>query len=115
MAGVEDQPGQDARGEPGGEEGEPGLSGLHVSLAPRSVRSRDAIFARGAVEEGVAAGAGPAYRDDRSSSGVYADTAPDRAAESAPERVGELLLAGVPEQGVPEHQLARRLPAGESL
>ena len=39
----------------------------------------------------------------------------DRQAESATEGLGQLLFAGIPEPGVPEHRLASRLPAGEPL
>jgi hypothetical protein len=76
---------------------------------------RAAISERGAGEEGIAAGAGPAQRDDRSSSGLYADRATDRQAESATGRLGELRFAGLPARRVSEDQRASRLSAGKPL
>jgi len=115
VAAAGDQPGQDARGGSEGSKSESGLSGLHVSLAPRPVWPRPALSARGAVAEGVAEGARADQRADGSPPGLHAAAATDRHAESATAGLGQLLLVGLPEPGVPADQLARRLSTGKPL
>ena len=89
-----------------GSKSESGLSGLHVSLAPRPLWPQAAISACGAGEEVGAEGAASASRTDGSPSGMYADYAPDQSAESPTGRIGELLQVGLPARSVPEYQLA---------
>ena len=96
-----------------GSKSESGLSGLHVSLAPRPLWPQAAISACGAGEEVGAEGAASASRTDGSPSGMYADYAPDPTAESPTGRMGELLQVGLPARSVPEHQLASWLSTGK--
>jgi len=65
LDGPGDQPGKDAGGEPEGEEGEPGLSGVHVSVRPRPARSGATLLERAAVEESSGTGAGATAGDDQ--------------------------------------------------
>jgi len=113
LAWTGDQPGQNARGEPGRSQGELGLSRLHVSMGPGPVRDRETIPERGAVGEGGAAGAGGDKCADGSSSRVHAIAATDSEAKPAKERLGELLQLRISAACIPEDQLACRLSAGE--
>src|SRR5271165_161092 len=62
---VGDQPGKDASGGLAGAGSEFELSGLHVSVRPRSERTRREISECVSVEEGGPEGTGEAARNDR--------------------------------------------------
>src|ERR1039458_5272120 len=65
---VGDQPGKDASGGPTERGSESELSGIHVSVRPRSERARSEIPECVSVEESGLTGAGEAARDDQQSS-----------------------------------------------
>src|ERR1017187_9662961 len=93
---VGDQPGKDASGGPTERGSESELSGIHVSVRPRSERARSEIPECVSVEESGPTGASEVARDDQQSSVFQADSNLDGRAEPAPERLGEVLFHRVP-------------------
>src|SRR5215467_11909651 len=111
LARVGDQSGENACGETEGEGSESGLSGIHVPLLRRPERARVAVSQRESVGEGLEEGAEEAARHDRSSAMFPADSATDRAAEPAPERLEELLRLRLSHRGLRRDQLVRSRPS----
>src|SRR5437667_9355725 len=95
---VGDQSGQNARGGSAGRRGESELSGVHVSVRPRSERTRSEVPEYVSVGKGSPKGAGEVARNDEQSSVLQTNPGPDWRAEPAPARLGELLLHWVPHE-----------------
>ena len=93
---VGDQSGEDARGGPAGGRSESGLSGIHVSLRPRSERARVGKYLNVfPSKKAVQREREKLHEMTDQSSVLQADPDTDWRAESAPERLGELLLLWV--------------------
>src|SRR5438094_5765133 len=72
--------------------------GVHVSVRPRSERTRSEVPEYVSVGEGSPKGAGEVARNDEQSSVLQTNPGPDWRAEPAPARLGELLFHWVPHE-----------------
>lgn len=95
LAGVADQPGENPRRGSAAERPEPGLSGLHLSVRPRSVWPPAAVLEPRALAQGGGTREGDAARIDQSSAKSYAPDGVAWAGESASARLGQLLWSGL--------------------
>src|SRR5205085_2970642 len=87
--------------------GQPGFSGIHVSLRSRPVRPLASIPKRVPVEEGLDEGTGRAAGDDQQPDVLQADPGPDSGTESESAGLGRLFQYRISQRGLPESQPVR--------
>ena len=97
LAGAETQPGENAGRRPARHGRQPGLPGLPLRPGLGSVWTKAALLEPDRLRERRSCASRPAAGDDWSKPMLEAAAVLDRGAQSAPERVGELLRPGRPE------------------